>query len=328
MTVEFYFEQSKTLLLNKKNHAEVDSKLASELVLHENSIASLEIELTSMEETKATISAQYDNLILQFAEREKIHKLRDAKKIEQEVLSKNIIILEGQKEDLTQQLSTLKEQHCSEEEKLQESRKRKNIVEQLRIRNDKEDKEILEPARIEHPKYLEQKEQLAKEMMELHERSISAQKSYDTKNESNEAILNDLELQLKKGIDNIKAQKEEIVKLESHQEELRVHSSKEIKEHESFKISFEEALKAQKMKFDEEMQILEQTKKVQIETLNAELCTSREAENFKLEVIKRGASIISKIEKMESHLRNAEVHLNEEGKEIEDDDYLKSLESW
>jgi len=311
-------DYSKTLSSNKRLHADVKSTICNEIESNEKGITSLVAELTAMEKESATLSARYDTLLLQFTEREEIHKLRDDKKKEREKKEKKIDSLKTKKTDLSNLVANLKANCKADEVKFHESRKRRSSVEDLHTKNNEKDKEMEKLVNVVQPKYLKEKEQLAKEMTELHEQSKSKKDEFEKTHKMNEMLLSDLDVQLKNATAEIETKKEKVKQLEQFRIEASVSSSEEIKECKKFKESFEEALKAQQVRLEEQERHLQQTRRKQIDEQKTQLNSIREAEKFKQKVIEEGIKILLKTKEMEDFLLNSEIHLNEKGEEIKE----------
>ena len=109
-----------------------------------------------------------------------------------------------------------------------------------------------------------------KEILALDEASTALKKSYENEHMELEISLKDIKLQIERAKKDTEQQKEELKKIELYREELRICSSKEIEEHEKLRLGFETALRDKKIKFDEQVQLIDHAKKERIETLNAE----------------------------------------------------------
>ena len=264
----------------------------------EENLRHLSTELSTTVNTDSELSSQLDSITKQFAVRKEIVAAR----VKVQQLCKDtkdrIGDIRKREGELLKELSELKEIMKEKDVHLQDCKRQKMEIEQLKATNDKEEKEVLAPAERCLPQLLEEKQALAKKITELHDCSVSEKEIFDTKKKSNTSILNNLNVIYEEKFEHVQVKKKEITDMKNLMEKLHTSTIEEIKEHDQITANLDEALNAQKVLVEEKK--VEREEKIEASKL--EWSNVLKLKNYEVQVLKNGADIIKKTKEIENTL--------------------------
>ncbi len=212
----------------------------------------------------------------------------------------NINNAKRKEEDLLKQLTDLQESHNGKKNRLDQLKKQMKDVEELKVANDLTEGRIVQSSRILYPKLLEEKQSLAKAITELHDQALAEKHEFDKRKQANDIILNKLNAEFAEKLDIVQSKKKEIAEIEASLAESHTSTKNEIEEQENLISNLDEAKQAQKEQNDEVLRQREDVKSIYVKWSN-----QLELKRFEIEVLKRGADIITSTKEEEDELKQS-----------------------
>ena len=268
--------------------------------------------LAAMNDILTSLSAQHNNLIQQFAERDTINESVLEKVTEREKLESECKILTNKEEELKNKVRDSTTHLESSKVNLKTLQDEKKSLIELIMKNEREEKEILEPALNERMKISKIKEDLAKKISNSHERNVAMKEQYQQSLDNNKKLVQSEELEINRMNSEVEKLKGEIESLEKQVEDIRTNEERTIKEHEAYKKKFEDATKAEEMNIQRGKENYENLKNEKMKKIKDDHTLVHDSLLFKLAVLEEGLKIINSTEIEEKELNAKPIDINEE----------------
>ena len=286
--------------------------MTAELNTSEEALICLKSNYSSAEKKVELLSSQTDQIQKQLKERKEIflnHVSTQEKTKEQEV---RLAKLRAQKDSISTSIKNMQKKYDANILKSLDAKEMKTKLDLERKENDVAEKEKVEPAQLKLIEILKEKELSAGTIENLHESCQQIQHKQQTLQENNNMTLKNVASRLKEYHNSVEKKEQELVDIDTSCKKIEESALSEIQEHETIKISFEEAVKAEELNMQETKQNQHQIAQKKIKELEMENKRIQDVESFKLVVLKRAEKIITETEKHIAFLNNAEICLDDE----------------
>lgn len=285
---------------NKAQNADTESQYEAERKTVDDELRQDSSILSSMVEKDSVLSSQIESLQKQLKERDEIATQRIRSKQLYEEKLKHITIAQNKEEELKQQFVQLMELLHEKQIVLEDWNKQKVEIEDKKSTNDKEENTTIAQSKSCYPKLLEEKENLAKEITVLHDRAATAKQASETKKKTNVSTISNLNLQYEEKVGHLEEGRNQLTNIKDQIENIHVLTIKEIDENEKLATNLNEAIKAQNSINNDKLEHREKVRKIKL-TWTATL----EHKSYELEVLKKGAEIITNTNEMEREISNS-----------------------
>eukprot|EP01082_Thalassiosira_pseudonana_P005264 g4886.t1 g4886 contig18:148661-151040(-) len=310
-------ERAKEQISERSDNISKESTASSHLETNQQGLYTLNTEANKYESELATISSLLDSFIQQNAEAGSEQKKSVAIKVDMEDVKTEIVELTSTKEEKTKAAAASNDELKAADLTLEKATAIVKELEAEKLENDKADVEVLQPALARMDAALKLQETLTAEAAAVskatadHRHTIhKAQTDCDSKVN---AVSNELR-EIKDNAETATCELEELKRVAANEKEAH---ATELQETKDFASKLEAATKAEVDRLESAKNAKADDRVNQIEARRTRMASLEDERHHDIETAKENLAIIKEMNAIRATLIEAEVELDEDGKELE-----------